>query len=154
MMFWRTAAVMTALTGGSASARGGRKRQSEIDVADTMQQMFKAFEVGDQAQLDRLTTTDFHVFESGQYISREKLLARLQSLRKEHVVYEWNVTLPKLQVYDTFATIAYVNQGAITKDGVRTPTTWFESGTLRLDHDRWRVVLVQSEKVKPESTPR
>lgn len=154
MRFWLTAAVAAAITSGSAAASDNLIPQADKAVIQTMQQLFKTFEAGNQAELARLTTTDFRIFERGQYLSLDQVLTGLQALRKQNVVYEWNVTVPQLQVHGTVATIAYINQGSITKAGVRTPTTWYESGTLLFEHDRWRVMLVQSEKVRPEAVTR
>ncbi|WP_428375284.1 nuclear transport factor 2 family protein [Lichenicoccus sp.] len=150
MKFWQAAAVTAALTDGPASASDGAPPQVGNAVVDTMQQMFMAFAADDEAELGRLTTDDFRVFERGQYMSLAQLLAGLRELRQKQVAYEWVVTAPRLQVHRDFATIAYINQGAITTNGLRAPTTWYESGTLRLVDDRWRVMLVQSEKVRPD----
>ncbi len=153
MKFWQAAAVTAAATGGSAPAGDGPQAEAGNAVVYAMQQMFRAFEEDDEAELGRLTTDDFRVFERGQYMSLAELLAGLRTLREKQVVYEWAVTAPRLQVHPDLATVAYINQGAISMDGVRTPTTWYETATLRLVDDRWRVMLVQSEKVRQDEAP-
>ncbi len=136
--------LLTANVGGAAPAAS----PSEA-VLQTVNDMFDSLKAGDRVRWNDVTASDFHIFERGKDMSRDQIYAAVRSVFDKGGSIEWNVTKPQVEVSQDLATINLVNQGAITRDGTRTPATWFQSATLRHSRDHWQVEFMQSELSKP-----
>ncbi|MGI4748881.1 MAG: nuclear transport factor 2 family protein [Janthinobacterium lividum] len=145
--------IFAAAIAASLSTAGGQpaacsNQHYDSSVLSTLNEFFRAAEQGDRAGVERLTTSDFHVFEGSKDVSRQELIAVVQKLHDQHVQYHWSVEHAQTQVDCSLATVAYFNNGSITKDGLTKPAAWYESAVLRRIDKTWRVQFLQSERVK------
>ena len=106
--------------------------------------LFAALENEDKVSWARLTDRDFVAFESGHRYDRTNFFELVRSAHAGGRHFEWSVTTPRLEMSCTVATLAYVNQGAVTQGSSRSAVSWLETATFRYAAGRWRAVFVES----------
>jgi len=77
--------------------------------------IFSALKNEDKVSWERLTVRDFVAFEGGHRYGRTDFFELLRSAHAAGRHFEWNVTSPRIEVSCTLATLAYVNQGSVTR---------------------------------------
>ena len=148
--------IAAAMASGLAIASGTQNacvsERSKHDVITTLDAFYIAAERGSREALERLTTSDFHLFEEGKDITRSQVVGMMQAMHDKHVQYHWNVEEPHVQVDCSLASVTYINRGSITKNGQSEPATWLESAILRDTAGVWQVQFLQSEKVNVDAS--
>jgi ketosteroid isomerase-like protein len=144
-------ATLAALVSTPASA--ACPAQDPAAVSGVVQAMFSALATGDAKTAKTYFTPDFYLFDNGVRFDADGIVALLQQAQHVGSTYVWKVTEPDVHFACELAWIAYVNQGAVTKDGQETPVTWLESGVLQYEHGRWLIRFMHSTRVPPKKTP-
>jgi ketosteroid isomerase-like protein len=121
-------------------------------VSKTIQAMYDAVRAGDMKAVRALFAPDFYVYEHGVRFDADGLIDLLEKAQAAGAVFEWAVTQPDVGIAGDTAWIAYVNQGAVTRDGKRQPVTWMESGVLRHEGGGWLIRFMHSTRVIPSGT--
>jgi len=106
--------------------------------------IFSALENEDEASWQRLTDRDFVAFEGGHRYGRTDFFELVRSAHAAGQHFEWSVTSPRIEVSCTLATLAYINQGSVTRGSARSAVSWLETATFRYAAGEWRAVFVES----------
>jgi hypothetical protein len=130
-----------------AEAGPGCPVNADAEIVATMVKMYAAAGIDDLSAVKSVTTEDSYAFDGGQRFTFDSLMALIQKAHASGTVYEWRVTEPDVHVLCDHAWITYLNQGAMEKNGVRTPVAWLESAQLQFINGRWKIQFFHSTRV-------
>jgi hypothetical protein len=114
-------------------------------------ELFSALENEDQPAWQQSTVRDFMAFEGGRRYGRTAFFELIRQAHASGQHFSWSVTLPRLEVDCTVATLVYVNQGYVIRGGSRSAVSWLETATFRYDAGTWRAVFVESMRESTDS---
>jgi hypothetical protein len=120
---------------------------ADAEIVATMVKMYAAAAIDDLSTVKSITTADSYAFDAGQRFTFDALMEMIRKVHAAGTVLEWRVTEPEVHVQCDHAWITYINQGAMQKNGERTPIVWFESAQLQFMDGRWQIQFFHSTKV-------
>jgi ketosteroid isomerase-like protein len=125
------------------------------DIVDTVANVFRAVAADDLAAFKALVRDDFFIHENGQRFDGQGIFDLIVNAQRAGAVFEWEVTEPTTQVQGDLATIAYTNQGGVTRDGERTAVTWLETAVLTRTKasQQWQVAYMTSMRTAAPPAP-
>jgi hypothetical protein len=109
--------------------------------------MFDAAEREDAAAWNAATGADFLAYEGGQRYDRASFLAFIGAAHAKGIHFRWSVAKPRLETAGDVATLIYVNDGAIIRNGVSAPMRWLETTTFRRQDGSWKAVFTESMRM-------
>ena len=140
------ATALAVVIAGPATASGGCPVPDRQTVRADVQAMFDAAAAGNQALAKAHFTKDAYLFDGGGIYSADGILNVIRDRRQEGTTYIWKVTEPDVRFFCDTASIAYVNRGAVIKNGQKTPVMWLESMILKASGGHWLIAFAHSTK--------
>ncbi len=126
---------------------------AEADPFNTVQRFFAAISAHDYSELQATLTGDFHLLEVGEIWDANYLLNVLKKSGKKFKRRNY-FSVIKAERTEEMAWISYWNKA--DKDfpgGKQINSSWLESAILIKINNVWKVQMLHSTKVKPETIP-
>jgi ketosteroid isomerase-like protein len=116
-------------------------------ILDTLKAIFEAARTNDAALFNSVVSPDFYLFEAGSRMDGAGMLALVKTQHDLGKSFEWNITEPDIHVGGDMAWVAYVNKGSVTDATGTKKLSWLESGALRKQEGRWKIVFLHSTRI-------
>lgn len=120
--------------------------QTKQAVVETVRAMYAAAAIDDSAALAGIFTADFYAFDGGKRFEGMALPELIKAAHADGKRFVWTVTEPDVEVSGDWASISFVNRGAVGDAAGMAPVTWLESAVLRFEDGRWRVRFFHSTR--------
>ncbi|MCJ8318728.1 MAG: nuclear transport factor 2 family protein [Colwellia sp.] len=116
-----------------------------------VQDLFSAMSEVDHQKMKGLVTTDFQLLEVGEDWSIDDLIKVIKPSKSKRRNY-FNVI--KTKISGQMAWVSYWNKATFTNGDNINSVAWLESAVMIKDGSSWKIQMLHSTRIKPESIPK